>query len=84
MAIEFNRILTMLRKERGITQKQAAQDLGISLDALVFPETAVPNAVPKCVYDFFHGMSANDAQRYIDFCKSIEALTEGKEKRENK
>ena len=30
MAIEFNRILTMLRKERGITQKQAAQDLGIS------------------------------------------------------
>ena len=61
-----------------------AQDLDISLDALVFPETAVPNAVPKCVYDFFHGMSANDAQRYIDFCKSIEALTEGKEKRENK
>lgn len=30
MAIEFNRILTLLRKERGITQKQAAQDLGIS------------------------------------------------------
>ena len=61
-----------------------AQDLGISLDALVFPETAAPNAVPKCVYDFFHGMSANDAQRYIDFCKRIEALTEEKEKKENK
>ena len=30
MAIEFNRILTLLRKERGLTQKQAAQDLGIS------------------------------------------------------
>lgn len=30
MAMEFNRILTLLRKERGITQKQAAQDLGIS------------------------------------------------------
>jgi len=30
MAIEFNRIITLLRKERGITQKQAAQDLGIS------------------------------------------------------
>ena len=30
MGIEFNRIITLLRKERGITQKQAAQDLGIS------------------------------------------------------
>ena len=30
MTMEFNRILTLLRKERGITQKQAAQDLGIS------------------------------------------------------
>ena len=30
MAMEFNRIITLLRKERGITQKQAAQELGIS------------------------------------------------------
>ena len=30
MALEFSRILTLLRKERGITQKQAAQELGIS------------------------------------------------------
>lgn len=30
MAIEFNRVITLLRKERGITQKQVAQDLGIS------------------------------------------------------
>ncbi len=30
MAMEFNRIITLLRKERGITQKQAASDLGIS------------------------------------------------------
>ena len=29
MAMEFNRIITLLRKERGITQKQAAQELGI-------------------------------------------------------
>ena len=28
--MEFNRIITLLRKERGITQKQAAEDLGIS------------------------------------------------------
>ena len=30
MAMEFSRILTLLRKERGITQKQAAEELGIS------------------------------------------------------
>ena len=30
MAMEFNRIITLLRKERGITQKKAAADLGIS------------------------------------------------------
>ena len=28
--MEFNRIITLLRKERGITQKQAAADLGVS------------------------------------------------------
>lgn len=30
MTMEFNRIITLLRKERGITQKQAAEDLGVS------------------------------------------------------
>ena len=30
ITMEFNRIITLLRKERGITQKQAAEDLGIS------------------------------------------------------
>ena len=27
--MEFNRIIKLLRKERGITQKQAAEDLGL-------------------------------------------------------
>ena len=30
MKEEFSKRLTLLRKERGITQKQAAQDLGVS------------------------------------------------------
>lgn len=30
MTSDFNRIITLLRKERGITQKQAAADLGVS------------------------------------------------------
>ncbi|MFI3169250.1 MAG: helix-turn-helix transcriptional regulator [Faecalibacterium sp.] len=28
--MEFNRIITLLRKERGVTQKQAAEELGVS------------------------------------------------------
>ena len=28
--MEFNGIIKLLRKERGITQKQAAEDLGVS------------------------------------------------------
>lgn len=30
MASDFNRMITLLRKEKGITQKQAAEDLGVS------------------------------------------------------
>ena len=61
-----------------------AQDLDISLDALVFPDTAAPNAVQKCVYDFFHGKTEKEAQRYIAICSSTEALNEDKNAKENK
>lgn len=30
MASDFSRIITLLRKEKGVTQKQAAEDLGVS------------------------------------------------------
>ncbi len=30
MTSDFSRVITLLRKERGITQKQAAADLGVS------------------------------------------------------
>lgn len=55
-----------------------ARELDISLDAIVFPESASPNIVPKCVYDFFKDMTEEEAQRYIDFCKSAKALSEQK------
>ena len=43
--MEFNRIIKLLRKERGITQKQAAEDLAFR--RLCFPTTkkASANAV---------------------------------------
>lgn len=48
MAIEFNRIITLLRKERGITQKQAAQDLHISQAQLSHYE----KGIRECGLDF--------------------------------
>ena len=48
MAVEFNRIITLLRKERGLTQKQAAQDLGISQAQLSHYE----KGIRECGLDF--------------------------------
>jgi transcriptional regulator with XRE-family HTH domain len=46
--MEFNRIIKLLRKERGITQKQAADDLGISQALLSHYE----KGIRECGLDF--------------------------------
>lgn len=46
--MEFNRIITLLRKERGITQKQAAEELGISQALLSHYE----KGIRECGLDF--------------------------------
>lgn len=48
MTAEFNRIITLLRKERGITQKQAAEDLGVSQALLSHYE----KGIRECGLDF--------------------------------
>ena len=48
MSQDFNRIITLLRKERGITQKQAALDLGISQALLSHYE----KGIRECGLDF--------------------------------
>lgn len=48
MTMEFNRIITLLRKERGITQKQAAADLGVSQALLSHYE----KGIRECGLDF--------------------------------
>ena len=48
MTTEFNRIITLLRKERGITQKQAAADLGVSHALLSHYE----KGIRECGLDF--------------------------------
>lgn len=55
-----------------------AQELGISLDAIVFPETASPNNVPKCVYEFFKDRSELESQKFIDLCRDAESLKDSK------
>jgi transcriptional regulator with XRE-family HTH domain len=45
---QFSRILTMLRKERGLTQKEAASELGVSQALLSHYE----NGVRECGLDF--------------------------------
>lgn len=46
--MEFNRMITLLRKERGITQKQAALDLGVSQALLSHYE----KGIRECGLDF--------------------------------
>ncbi|MEG2633124.1 MAG: helix-turn-helix transcriptional regulator, partial [Oscillospiraceae bacterium] len=57
----FNRILTLLRKERGITQKEAAANLGVSQALLSHYE----KGIRECGLDFvvraseFYGVSCD-------------------------
>lgn len=55
-----------------------AQELDISLDALIFPETTSPNTLPKCVYDYFKNKTEAEAQKLIGLCRQIEAVNDGK------
>ena len=47
--MEFNRIIKLLRKERGITQKQAAEDLGVSQALLSHYEKGIRECGLDCV-----------------------------------
>ena len=59
--MEFNRIITLLRKERGITQKEAAAQLGVSQALLSHYE----KGIRECGLDFvvrvadFYGVSCD-------------------------
>ena len=53
--MEFNRIITLLRKERGITQKQAAAELGVSQALLSHYE----KGIRECGLDYLLGRSAD-------------------------
>ena len=51
-----------------------SRELEISLDAIIFAGTDKPNAVSTEMLDFFSGKSDEEAKRYIEICRLIEAL----------
>ncbi len=53
--MEFNRIIKLLRKERGITQKQAAEDLGVSQALLSHYEKGIRECGLDFVVRVYHG-----------------------------
>ena len=48
-------------------------ELNISLDAIVFPDTAT-TTVSKTVTDFFAGKSEAEIQKYISLCQQADAF----------
>ena len=64
--MEFNRIIKLLRKERGITQKQAAEDLGVSQALLSHYE----KGIRECGLDFVVRV-ASQAQGLPDRCGAL-------------
>ncbi len=50
-----------------------AEELNISLDAIVFPDTATAT-VSKSVTDFFAGKSEAEIQKYISLCQQTDAF----------
>lgn len=51
-----------------------ANELGISLDAILFAGTDKPNAVSVDVLDFFAGKTPEEAAEYIKICRQIEQM----------
>ena len=50
-----------------------AEELNISLDAIVFPDTATATA-SKTITDFFAGKSEAEIQKYISLCQQADAF----------
>ena len=50
-----------------------SEEMDISLDGIVFHNRA-PQAVAKCVLDYFAGKSEEESQRHIDLCMSADKL----------
>ena len=61
---------------KGETIFLIAEELHISLDALIYTDSAQPNAVSIDVLEFFSDKSAEESATYIEICRHIETLTQ--------
>ena len=59
---------------KGETIFLIANELNISLDAILYSGTAQPNAVSIDVLKFFSDKSEAEAEAYIQICRQIETL----------
>lgn len=50
-----------------------AKELNISLDAIVFPDSAI-TPVSKSVVDFFSGKNETEIQKYITLCQQADTF----------
>lgn len=57
-----------------------AKTLGISLDAIVFEDDVSHDDVPRCVAEYFGGMSSDRAEQYIALCQQSDLLNEDERK----
>ena len=69
MATEFSRTLSLLRKERGVSQRVAAADLGVSQALLSHYENGIREpglAFVSKVCDYYAGPDAGTGRQYAD------------------
>ncbi len=59
---------------KGETIFLIAQELYISLDALIYTDKAHPNAVSIDVLEFFSEKTKEDIATYVEICRQIEPL----------
>ena len=70
---------TQQRNRTIIKRIKIAKEMNISLDAIVFPDTATAT-VSKTVTDFFAGKSEAEIQKYISLCQQADAFKTDKKK----
>lgn len=73
---------TVIQAERGQSNPKfetivlLAQELEISLDAILFPDIALTENVSLCVYEFFKDKSQHESQKFIDLCRNVASLND--------
>ena len=61
---------------RAETVLMIAAALHISIDSVLYSESAMPSAVPAEVLEFFSGKSKEESADHIAICRQIEALNQ--------